>query len=263
MPISAEPRVFLNRRGYGKLPGMDEKQQIREQVWSRIESDPQVRRPPGARGRIPAFAGAGQAAERLAALPEWQRARVIKLNPDSAQLAVRARAVEEGKCVYVAVPKLSAEHPFLMLDRRYSSVPALEASSIEGAARHGKPTRLEDMQPLDLIVSGTVAVNPSGVRIGKGGGYADLEFALLVELGLVTDATIIATTVHDVQVLEVPLPETQHDFRVDVIATPTRVLRCSGGAPRPPRPRGIVWEHLDAAKIAAIPVLQARAANKS
>jgi 5-formyltetrahydrofolate cyclo-ligase len=99
-------------------------------------------------------------------------------------------------------------------------------------------------------------VNPDGVRIGKGGGYADIEYALLAELCLITEHTVIATTVHDLQVFAQTLPETPHDFRVDLIATPTRVYRC----PRVERPRGIVWEHLDAEKIASIPVL-ARAAR--
>ena len=246
---------------------MDEKQRIRERVWARIDEDPEVRRPPGARGRIPSFVGAELAAERLARSPEWRQARVVKLNPDSPQLPLRARAIEDGKLVYVAVPKLSAAAPFLRLERRGLAVPALEASTIEGAARHGVPTRLEDMEPIDLIISGTVAVNALGVRIGKGGGYADLEFALLVELGLVMDATLIATTVHDLQLSSEPLPEARHDFRVDIVATPTRLLYCraeSAAESSPPaRPTGIVWEHLDAAKIEAIPALKARAANRS
>jgi 5-formyltetrahydrofolate cyclo-ligase len=64
--------------------------------------------------------------------------------------------------------------------------------------------------------------------------------------------------VHDLQVLDEDLPETAHDFRVDLIATPTRLIRC----PRVRRPPGIVWSDLDAEKIAAIPLLaQARAAR--
>jgi 5-formyltetrahydrofolate cyclo-ligase len=244
---------------------MDEKQRIRERVWTLIDDDAAVRRPPGARGRIPNFVGAELAAERLVQLPEWRQARVVKLNPDSPQLALRARAIDDGKLVYVAVPKLTAEAPFLQLERRALAVSALEASTIEGAARHGVSIALEDMQPIDLIVSGTVAVNTVGVRIGKGGGYADLEFALLVELGVVTEATLIATTVHDLQLLHEPLPETQHDFRVDIIATPTRVLHCrserSSESRAPARPNGIVWEHLDPTKIEAIPALKARAAK--
>jgi hypothetical protein len=45
--------------------------------------------------------------------------------------------------------------------------------------------------------------------------------------------------------------ETEHDFRVDLIVTPDEVIAC--GAPR--RPPGLMWEQLDAAKIAAIPAL--------
>jgi 5-formyltetrahydrofolate cyclo-ligase len=233
---------------------VEDKQSIRERVWRSIEAAPDVRRFPGTHGRIPNFVGAEAAAERLAALPEWRAARVLKLNPDSPQLPVRARAIDEGKLLYMAVPKLASETPFFALDRERLTVSGHEAASIDGASRHGIPTSLEDMRPIDLIVSGTVAVNPSGVRIGKGGGYADLEFALLSELGLVNDRTLIATSVHDLQVLDEALPETSHDFRVDLIVTPTRVIAC----PRVARPRGIVWSDLDAAKIASIPLLARR-----
>jgi 5-formyltetrahydrofolate cyclo-ligase len=237
---------------------MCDKQRLREHVWQAIDSAVGVRRAPGAVGRIPNFVGAELAAERLAALPEWQSARVVKMNPDSPQLALRARAIDDGKRVYMAVPKLTSDRPFTALERSKLGVPAIEAASIDGAARHGVPIALEDMAPIDLVVCGSVALNGEGARIGKGGGYADIEYALLAELGLVTDQTIIATTVHDLQVLDRALPETAHDFRVDLIATPTRVLHC----PRHPRPRGILWEDLDAEKIAAIPALAARAAER-
>ncbi|MET0413049.1 MAG: 5-formyltetrahydrofolate cyclo-ligase [Polyangiaceae bacterium] len=235
---------------------MEDKQSIRERVWQSIESAPEVRRLPGTHGRIPNFVGAEAAAERLAALPEWRAARVIKLNPDSPQLPVRARAIDEGKLVYMAYPKLASETPFFVLERSRlgPGVSALDAASIAGANRHGIATRLEDMSPIDLIVSGTVAVNARGVRIGKGGGYADLELALLSELGLVGENTLLVTSVHDLQVLDQELPETAHDFRVDRIVTPTRVLEC----PRVARPRGILWQDLDAAKIASIPLLARR-----
>jgi 5-formyltetrahydrofolate cyclo-ligase len=159
----------------------------------------------------------------------------------------------------MAVPKLTRDQPFSALERSKLEVPAISAVSVDGAARHGIPTALGQMAAIDLIVCGSVVVNAEGVRIGKGGGYADIEYALLAELGLVTEQTTIATTVHDLQLLDQALPETAHDFRLDVIVTPTRVLRC----PRGRRPRGIVWEELDAEKIASIPALAARAAALS
>jgi 5-formyltetrahydrofolate cyclo-ligase len=40
----------------------------------------------------------------------------------------------------------------------------------------------------------------AGYRIGKGEGYADLEFAMMMKMGAVDQNTVIATTVHDCQV---------------------------------------------------------------
>lgn len=58
------------------------------------------------------------------------------------------------------------------------------------------------MRPIDVVVCGSVAVNRFGARIGKGAGYSDLEVALLIEAGLVTDDTAIVAPVHGRQVIE-------------------------------------------------------------
>ena len=232
------------------------KQSVRERVWALLEQE-DVARFPGARGRIPNFAGADEAAERLAALAEWRGATALKSNPDAPQLPVRARALAEGKRVYMAVPRLRARNPFLLLDPERSAGSPRRAASIRGATETGRAIGLEDLEPIDLVVCGSVAVNPAGVRVGKGGGYSDLELGLLVDAGLVTAHTVVVTTVHSLQVLEEDLPETDHDFRVHRIVTPEGVIKT--GARR--RPRGILWDHLEEEKIAAIPAL-ARMAGK-
>ncbi len=79
---------------------------LREEVWSALTAA-HVARFPGAAGRIPNFTGAEAAAERLRERPEWQRAKALKANPDSAQLPVRQRALQDGKTVYMAVPRLA------------------------------------------------------------------------------------------------------------------------------------------------------------
>lgn len=229
---------------------MEEKQAVRERVWAALERG-RVARFPGAKGRIPNFKGAEAAAKRLASEPEWEGATVVKANPDAPQLPVRIQALADGKRVYMAVPRLRERKPFILLDPKRLRVDPRDAASIKGAAASGRPVRLEDVERVDLIVCGTVAVNRKGVRIGKGGGYSDLEFGLLVERGLVDAETTIATTVHPLQLLDEELPETEHDFRVDLIVTPDEVVRTR----RARRPRGIFWEHLDEAKLAAIPVL--------
>ncbi|MBW3661183.1 MAG: hypothetical protein KY397_06065 [Gemmatimonadetes bacterium] len=105
-----------------------------------------------------------------------------------------------------------------------------------------------------MVVCGSVAVDRRGGRIGKGGGFSDLEFALLAEAGLMDDDTVIVTTVHPLQVLDEHLPETRHDFRVDRIVTPDEVIRCR----RRRRPPGSLWDDLDEDKVAAVPALRAR-----
>src|SRR3989440_12243198 len=77
---------------------------LRQEVWPEM-SAARGARSPGAAGRIPNFSGAEAAAERLRATGVWQAARTVKANPDSAQLPVRQRALEDGKTVYMAVPR--------------------------------------------------------------------------------------------------------------------------------------------------------------
>ena len=233
------------------------KQAVRERVW-RLLQERGAARFPGARGRIPNFVGAEAAAIKLSELAGWRSAQVVKANPDAPQLPVRARALEDGKLLYMAVPRLRDPKPFTRIDPRALEVPPRKAASISGAGAHGRAVAIGRMRRIDLVVCGTVAVNRQGRRVGKGGGFSDLELALLIEAGLIDDRTAIATTVHDLQVLDEDLPETRHDFRVDLIVTPTQTIRT--GARRPPR--GIIWSHLGEDKIGEIPVLATMARRR-
>jgi 5-formyltetrahydrofolate cyclo-ligase len=227
---------------------------VRERMWDLLERRNAVPGS-GARGRIPNFVGAREAAERLAALPEWKAARVIKAVPDRAQYPVRQHALQDGKLLYMAVPMLAEELPFCVLDPMRLSVPPAEAASKDVARRVADRIGTDQMRPIDIAVCGSVVVDRRGTRLGKGAGYSDIELALLQEAGLLTPDTIIATTVHHLQVAnDDDLPETTHDFRVDLIVTPEEVIQCESSE----RPSGLIWEHLDSEKISAIPVLAGR-----
>jgi 5-formyltetrahydrofolate cyclo-ligase len=119
---------------------------LRVQVWSALERGGAARFP-GARGRIPNFSGAEAAAERLRATDAWRRARSLKANPDSPQLPVRAIALDDGKRVYMAVPRLAGAQPFLRLDPAELEIPARRAASIRAAARVGRLVDLDGVQP--------------------------------------------------------------------------------------------------------------------
>ncbi|ARP74288.1 5-formyltetrahydrofolate cyclo-ligase [Streptomyces pluripotens] len=233
--------------------GIDEaKHAVRDQVWRLLEREGAA--PEGSYGKIPGFYGAELTAARLAETPEWQAARTIKANPDWAQLPVRTRALRDGKLLYMAVPRMASEQPFFLLDPETLELPPEEAAEKSGAKECARRIGVEEMRPIDMVICGSVAVNRSGARIGKGAGYSDLEVALLIEAGLVTDETVIVAPVHSLQVVDDEIPETPHDFSVDLIVTTDEIIHC----PDQRRPSGILWGDLTAEKIAAIPVLAAR-----
>jgi 5-formyltetrahydrofolate cyclo-ligase len=229
---------------------------LRDEVWSAMTAA-KVARFPGAAGRIPNFAGAEAAAERLRALPAWTEAATVKSNPDSAQLPVRQRALEDGKVVYMAVPRLAEPDPFFLLDPDHLADTPRAAASIRGAGRSARRVAVADLAPVDLVVTGCVAVGADGARLGKGGGFADLEFALAGAAGLIGPRTLVVTTVHELQVRPAgAIPTTAHDVPVDLVVTSDRVIDCR--TKRGPRPSGgIDWSELTDEKINAIPLLRA------
>jgi 5-formyltetrahydrofolate cyclo-ligase len=228
-----------------------DKQALREQVWDALEQSGEARFPFPPHGRIPNFNGADEAAERLAAQPEFVAADAIKINPDSPQRPVRKRALDAGKTLYVAVPRLAEEDCFVELDP--DTVDDIDnATTISGASEEGVQVPPDDVAPIDLVVSGSVAVNEAGDRIGKGEGYSDLEYAILRELGLVSRETPVATTIHETQLRAEPFDTAAHDVSMDVVVTPDRVIRPDEGH----KPAGIDWELLSAERLAEIPVLE-------
>ena len=247
-----------------------DKQAVREAVWDAFDEGDQARFPFPPHDRIPNFAGADAAAERLAETEAWDAAATLKANPDAPQLPVRRAALRAGKTVYVAQPRLRDPDPFLRLDP--AEIPPDEiddATTVSGISEYGTPTAPEDVARVDLIVAGSVGVTTDGARIGKGEGYSDLEWAVLRELDAVDDGTTVATTVHELSVLDgpesavgtdvdLPTPDA-HDVPLDLVVTPERTLATEA---TDARPDGVDWDALDAEKLSEIPVLAERAPER-
>ncbi|ERH00584.1 MAG: 5-formyltetrahydrofolate cyclo-ligase [Halonotius sp. J07HN6] len=229
------------------------KDDLRERIWDHLEAEGIARFPFPPHGRIPNFANAGDAADRLAATDAWQAADTLKCNPDAPQLPVRRQALRDGKTLYMAVPRLSEDQPFLRLAP--DEVPDIDdATTVSGSAKHGVPVDPEAMPHIDLIVAGSVAVDTAGNRVGKGEGFSDLEFAVLRGFDRVSDDTTVATTVHDSQVVaDSEIEPDHHDVPLDLVVTPTQTIDTDAAAARPD---GLYWDDIERAKIAEIPVLQ-------
>jgi 5-formyltetrahydrofolate cyclo-ligase len=229
------------------------KDQVRKAVWKAMDREG-VSRFPGAEGRIPNFAGAKSAAQRLADHRLWKRAQVVKANPDSPQTHARRLALEQGKTLIMAVPRLRDRHPFRLLNpKRLTAGQVREAATIKGALRHGRVVALEELPEIDFVLCGSVAVNLTGARVGKGGGFSDLEYGLLIDAGKIDEHSVVATTVHPIQILREHLQVTGHDLPVDLIATPRAVVDVERAYDRP---RGILWDHLQPPQIREIPILE-------
>lgn len=193
-----------------------EKQRLREKIWREIQERGIAKFPP-CWGRIPNFQGAEKAAENLRKLEEWRKAKVIFVSPDSPQRKVRENALKDGKILVMASPRLKSG--FLAIKPEKVKGHEAHASTIRGAFRFAEQT--EDFPKPDLVVIGSVAVDIHGNRLGKGGGYGDRELEIIrSRFGKVP----VATTVHDMQVVDF-VPSEPHDQKVDIIVTPTRIIR--------------------------------------
>ncbi|MFI5397160.1 MAG: 5-formyltetrahydrofolate cyclo-ligase [Candidatus Binatia bacterium] len=228
------------------------KDDIRQRVRTRLMLAG-VARFPGVDARIPNFVGSDRAARLLCELPMWKRARAVKINLDAPQLPIRRAALREGKIVYLAMPRLRSERCFIELDPDRLGAKIARVGSITGAMQFGRLIAPHEIRPVDLVVCGSVAVNRQGARLGRGGGYGDLEYALLRSEGKIREYTPILTTIHPAQIIDDRLPMRGHDIPVDFVITPDQVI----AAPSlHPRPRGVIWEILQEEKILSIPLLR-------
>jgi 5-formyltetrahydrofolate cyclo-ligase len=217
-------------------------------VWDALTRRKAARFPFPVHGRIPNFKGAEKAAARLLAHPIFRSVKVIKVNPDSPQRWVRKLALERGITVITPTPRLKGA--FRKLDPakiprdRYD-----DAATLKRGGKWGEDLALDALPRIDLVVMGSVAVTRGGARLGKGHGYADLEYGMLRELG--NPAVPVVTTVHPLQVLG-GFPTEAHDLPVALIATPDELIRVKRGRQAP---KGIDWDLLPEQALEEMPVL--------
>lgn len=199
------------------------KEQIRNRIWSLMESSGIAAFPQPVFGRIPNFKGALQASQKLRETEMWKKSNVVFSNPDYAQKYCREFALKDEKILLMATPRL--REGYLILKPEDVKGREEFASTIKGAFKYGK--KAEKLPKADLVITGSVAVDIKGNRIGKGGGYGDREISRLRQERCIDENTPIVTTVHDMQIIEdfSELVE-EHDVKITHIVTPTRILRC-------------------------------------
>ena len=196
----------------------DQKKKLRERIWKLLEEKGVARFPLPLKDRIPNFEGSDKAAELVITLPEWKKAKIVFSNPDFAQQKVRELVLKEGKILIMATPRL--KEGYLKIDPKNVKGIGEKASTIAGAFKCGE--KIKDLPKPDLIITGCVAVDENGWRLGKGGGYGDKEITRLTkEFGKIP----VITTVHDLQIID-KVPHGDFDTKVDYIITPNKIIKC-------------------------------------
>nr|XP_028595905.1 methenyltetrahydrofolate synthase domain-containing protein isoform X6 [Podarcis muralis] len=190
---------------------------IRHKIWDYMEANNLADFPRPVHHRIPNFKGSFEMSSSAQAWDVFDKAMEVKVDPDKPLEGIRLAA-------------------------------------LQGVRDYSVPVGLDSKVHVDLVVVGSVAVSEKGFRIGKGEGFADLEYAMMVSMGAVREDTVVVTAVHDCQVVDIPEDLLgDHDLTVDYILTPTRIIKTGCNHPKP---QGILWHKINHEMLGKIPVLK-------
>ncbi|NXM69977.1 MTHSD protein, partial [Serilophus lunatus] len=238
------------------LAGAASKQELRERVWEHLEASGLARFPRPVRGRIPNFQGSLQACSSIRELGEFSRAREVKVDPDKPLEGARLEALQARKTLLVPTPRLRTGLFNRIVPPPGATKEILRVcATSQGVKNYSEPVGLDGKARVDLVVVGSVAVSEKGWRIGKGEGYADMEYAMMVSMGAVQEDTPVVTIVHDCQVVDIAEELLgDHDLTVDYILTPTRIIKTNC---KRPKPQGIIWHKANCHEmLGKIPILK-------
>ncbi|XP_008048504.1 methenyltetrahydrofolate synthase domain-containing protein isoform X1 [Carlito syrichta] len=231
------------------------KQDIRERIWDYMESENLADFPRPVHHRIPNFKGSYLACQNIKDLEVFARTQEVKVDPDKPLEGVRLLALQSKKTLLVPTPRLRTG-----LFNKITPPPGAtkdilrKCATSQGVRSYSVPVGLDSRVLVDLVVVGSVAVSEKGWRIGKGEGYADLEYAMMMSMGAIGKGTPVVTVVHDCQVVDIPEALLEdHDITVDYILTPTRVIATDC---QRPKPLGIMWSKISCDMMAKIPILR-------
>ncbi|XP_009952097.1 PREDICTED: methenyltetrahydrofolate synthase domain-containing protein, partial [Leptosomus discolor] len=199
--------------------------------------------------------GSHQACCSIKELDVFSRAREVKVDPDKPLEGVRLAALQARKTLLVPTPRLRTGLFNKILPPSGATKEMLRrCATSQGIKEYSVPVGLDGKARVDLVVVGSVAVSEKGWRIGKGEGYADMEYAMMVSMGAVQEDTPVVTIVHDCQVIDIAEELLDdHDLTVDYILTPTRTIKTNC---KRPKPQGIIWQKVSSEMLGKIPILK-------
>ncbi|XP_053256047.1 methenyltetrahydrofolate synthase domain-containing protein isoform X1 [Podarcis raffonei] len=228
---------------------------IRHKIWDYMEANNLADFPRPVHHRIPNFKGSFEMSSSVQAWDVFDKAREVKVDPDKPLEGIRLAALQARKALLVPTPRLRTGLFNRIIPPPGATKEMLrKCATSQGVRDYSVPVGLDAKVHVDLVVVGSVAVSEKGFRIGKGEGFADLEYAMMVSMGAVREDTVVVTAVHDCQVVDIPEDLLgNHDLTVDYILTPTRIIKTGCNHPKP---QGILWHKISHEMLGKIPVLK-------
>ncbi|QHO14448.1 5-formyltetrahydrofolate cyclo-ligase-like protein [Arachis hypogaea] len=173
LALDAEARSAMAQQGQASISDSNDpkawKWIIRKRIWDSMEAHNFAQNPRPVHHRIPNFVGASSAADKMRLLDVFQAAQCVKVNPDSPQKQVRFLTLSDGKKLLTPQPRLRTGFFSILESNMLPPGTIKEACTSVGVAKHGRPIGLDEKIKVDVIVIGSVAVDPkTGARLGKG-----------------------------------------------------------------------------------------------
>ncbi|KAI3382527.1 hypothetical protein SNEBB_010963 [Seison nebaliae] len=227
----------------------DKKATLRSKVWKMMDECRITKFPRPATGRIPNYTTSNICAEKCAQSQVFLDAQRIKCDPDAALQELRYLILKAKKELFVPISRLQDGILYKIVPPNYEEDTLRSCSTQTGAKMHGEAIKVEDKLKMDLIVVGSVAVDQNGNRLGRGRGFGDIEYSALRDIEIADENTPVMTLVHDCQVLDGLIPEseiTNFDMVIDYVVTPNSVIRTT---PKREKPKTIEWSKLNGEKL--------------
>ena len=159
----------------------------------------------------PALAAAVLALPELAGVPT---VAAYASRPDEPGTAPLLAALRERGCTVLLPCVVGQELQWGELDDTGLSPAAFGIDEPRGPRR-------SDLHGVDVVIAPALAVDAHGHRLGQGGGYYDRAL---------TDARVpVIALVHDDELVN-EVPVEPHDLIVDIVVTPTRVVRVASAS---------------------------------
>ncbi|ODV83830.1 hypothetical protein CANARDRAFT_9120 [[Candida] arabinofermentans NRRL YB-2248] len=202
------------------------------------------------------FEGSSNATKQFKTHEWYKNSKLLFITPDNCLEELRYEALKDGKTILITTYGIYRGfwllEPSKIPKERYEYASTLDG--LEKVARHiTLQNMIDEKLCVDVMITGTGAINYQGIRLGKGHGFFDSEWAMLYTIKAINKNTPTVAFVHDCQVLDERMTPEVFDTVCDLIVTNSTMFQVDSIA----KPTcGIIWDVLDKHMFDTIPPLQ-------